>query len=94
MNQFSKVAAEDMVHKQAAELKTMRDRRVGVDASCGCPDPPGDPNVEMMELSEYLASYLSKRFGLQGHMASWEVEKVGKDLGWIMQMHVRSSAPS
>ena len=86
-----RLAAEDLVQKQAAELQAMRDRRVGTDASCGCPEPPEDPNIEMMELSEYLANYLSKRFGLQGHMASWEVEKVGKDLGWMMEMPVRSS---
>jgi len=84
--------AEDLVETQAAELRAMRDRIKGSDASCGCPEPPDDPSVEMVELSEYLANYLSKRFGLQGHMSSWEVEKVSKDLGWIMQLQVRSSA--
>ena len=53
-----------------------------------------DGKVVMVELSEYLVSYLSKRFGLQGHMASWEVEKMHKDLGWIMNQPVRCAVQS
>ena len=86
-----RMAADDLAQTQAAELQAIYERTKGAEASCGCPEPPDDPSVEMIELSEYLANYLSKRFGLQGHMSSWEVEKVGKDLGWIMQMQVRSA---
>ncbi len=64
--------AEDVSRKLAAELQAIHDRPRAY-ASCGCPEPPEDRQVVMIELSEYLAVYLSKRFGLQGHMASWEV---------------------
>ena len=85
--------AEEVSDKLAAELQVIRDRP-HENASCGCPEPPEDKQLVMVELSEYLAVYLNKRFGLQGHMASWEVEKMSKDLGWIMVQPVRSAVQS
>eukprot|EP00802_Teleaulax_amphioxeia_P006749 Tamp_06754.p1 GENE.Tamp_06754~~Tamp_06754.p1 ORF type:complete len:738 (+),score=212.46 Tamp_06754:138-2216(+) len=88
-----RLAAEEAQQKSAAELLALQERP-RAEASCGCPEPPEDRQVVMVELQEYLITYLSKRFGLQGHMASWEVEKMTKDLGWIMEQPVRCSVQS
>jgi len=85
-----RTSAEEISQKLAATLQEIQDRP-RAHASCGCPEPPEDGQVVVVELSEYLSTYLSKRFGLQGHMASWEVEKMSKDLGWIMEQPVRSA---
>ena len=88
-----RVTAQEVSHKLAGQLQEITDRP-RAEAACGCPEPPADGQVVMVELSEYLVSYLSKRFGLQGHMASWEVEKMDKDLGWIMNQPVRCAVQS
>ena len=88
-----RATAEERSGMLAAELQALRDRPRS-DAACGCPEPPEDRQVVMVELGEYLVTYLSKRFGLQGHMASWEVEKLGKDLGWVMEQPVRCAVQS
>lgn len=85
--------AEDVSEKLSAQLQTIRDRPLA-HASCCCPEPTEDKQLVMVELREYLAVYLNKRFGLQGHMASWEVEKMSKDLGWLMALPVRSAVQS
>ena len=57
------------------------------DAACGCPEPPPGGKV-FVDLEEYLQGYLTRRFGLQGHMSAWEVEQLGKDFGWVMGAQV------
>jgi len=55
-------------------------------ASCGCPERR--EGFVMVPLSEYLTSYLSKRFGLKGEMASWEVERMQNEMGWVLEAEV------
>eukprot|EP00960_Hanusia_phi_P047825 758609-Hanusia_phi.AAC.3 len=71
-------------------------------ASCGCPERR--EGFVMVPLSEYLTSYLSKRFGLKGkvsspparsnghpgEMASWEVERMQNEMGWVLEAEVVS----
>jgi len=76
--------------EEAGALRAERDAAVGVqraDAACGCPEPPPGGKV-FVDLEEYLQGYLTRRFGLQGHMSAWEVEQLGKDFGWVMGAQV------
>jgi len=84
------------VAKEVEELRTCKERLDALltvakcDAACGCPEKK--PDVEEVDVEEYLQTYLSKRFGLQGVSSAWEVERMGKDFGWVMQAQVRMRA--
>ena len=54
-----RVTAEGALAKMAGELEGIRDRP-RANASCGCPEMPHDRQVAMVELEEYLITYLSK----------------------------------
>lgn len=76
-------AARVKVMEELKDMKSIPQESV----QCQTPDELG---VDAVPVKEYLEFYLCERFGLQGPMSEWEVERIGKDFGWVMEAQVHS----